>query len=67
MHGWARHSDHQEQVQAAGDGQAGLQDSILSDLPPAGDQDNQLESITAPVEEHTYVITHVENVYIQRK
>ena len=67
MHAWARHSGDQEQVQAAGAGQAGIQDTIIPDIPPAGDQDNQLESITAPVEEHTYVITHVENVYIQRK
>jgi len=66
MHAWARHSGDQEQVSAVA-GQDRHQESNLPDLPPSEDKDNHLESIAAPVEEHTYVVTHVENVFFQRK
>lgn len=61
MHAWTRTPGDQTTVP-----QPIQQHPLLSEVQQQAQQ--QQETVApGPVEEHTYVITHVENVYFQRK
>ena len=64
MHPWSNSNNTPQQPPT-------IQQPSLSNIqqhqPSAEQQPQEIEGVVPPVEEHTYVITHVENVYFQRK